>query len=705
MEETIMRSNRTLAVLLASIAFVSFPALGQIQTPPTGSPQQETQPPPAQAISPSNRDPTQALSPTESFGSIYGTQNLANPPAGAVPERTPSPPTVFLRPEALEGAQNQRTQPPVDISAYTSYINSDALLNLLDQLRSQPNPDTTIPVLLAWNHVSLDMTSIDHTTAGQKVVVSGIPVPLPIFEPTYGEQFGPPRSSRAMAIVHLAMFEATNAIDSRFASYRPPGEAQDIRTSILAALGGGNPPNVQSASLPAAVTQAAHDTLISLYPHKSALIEASLLRISILVQAQESARGASDAASRIALGKAVGAAAAAIVNASRQNDGSNEISNPTNCNPIYPNQPTSTILPPPLCWEKYFPSSVPLPSDPLTWTIDPVSAGPLQLGALWKDVTPFVLGKHEFTPAQGITLSGILLPLPNGSDPAFKQSLNDGAYGPKIPDPHGSPVTISSKYGVRSYGGWGAPAGTPINFPPGQGPRALTPTQRTPDQTFVGNFWGYDATALLCAPPRLYNMIATSFYLQHGKVGGDLHAAVELARYLALTNIALADAGVAAWDAKYTYNVARPVTYIRDHTLDPMHPDDYTWTALGQVASNGAVTNTTPGFPAYPSGHAVFGAATFAIIGRILNLDKTKPESAFDFVSDEYNGHTFGADGKLRPFKKVHFISLQSAEWENAESRIYLGIHWQKDADDGIALGDAIADKIFNSTLRPIPGF
>jgi hypothetical protein len=80
-----------------------------------------------------------------------------------------------------------------------------------------------------------------------------------------------------------------------------------------------------------------------------------------------------------------------------------------------------------------------------------------------------------------------------------------------------------------------------------------------------------------------------------------------------------------------------------------------------------------------------------------------KPESAFDFVSDEYNGRTFGGDGKLRSYKKVHFISLQSAAWENAESRIFLGIHWQKDADDGILLGDAIAEKIFTTTLRPVP--
>ena len=170
-----------------------------------------------------------------------------------------------------------------------------------------------------------------------------------------------------------------------------------------------------------------------------------------------------------------------------------------------------------------------------------------------------------------------------------------------------------------------------------------------------------------------------------------------------MVNLALADAGIAAWDGKFVYNVARPITYLRNHAPDPAHPDDGIWTPLGQVASNGAVQNVTPPFPAYPSGHAVFGAAVFTMIGTALNLNPSSNASGFDFVSDEYNGHTFDSNGKLRPMKTIHYVSLNAAAWDNAESRIYLGIHWQRDADDGVALGNAIAAKIATQVLTPMP--
>lgn len=183
---------------------------------------------------------------------------------------------------------------------------------------------------------------------------------------------------------------------------------------------------------------------------------------------------------------------------------------------------------------------------------------------------------------------------------------------------------------------------------------------------------------------------------------------MDAARYLALVNLALADSGVAAWDAKYTYNVARPVTFLRNQPETPKTNDDGTmaikgdqyWTPLGQVSSNGAIPNVTPPFPSYPSGHAVFGAAAFEMISKVLGMDKDK--EAFDFISDEYNDHTIGDDAMVRHVDPAHFISLRAAEWENAESRIFLGIHWQKDADDGILLGDKIADTIFERALTPI---
>jgi hypothetical protein len=200
-------------------------------------------------------------------------------------------------------------------------------------------------------------------------------------------------------------------------------------------------------------------------------------------------------------------------------------------------------------------------------------------------------------------------------------------------------------------------------------------------------------------------MVATSFWQQ--KMGNGInepHGPVDYARYLALINMSLAEAGIAAWDAKFRYHIARPITYIQAKAISAGgDPTLASWTPLGQAGSNGAPDGVTPPFPAYPSGHAVFGGAIFKMIADVTKKNKTDPSSAFSFVSDEYNGHTFGADGNIRPYMEVHYPTLGFAEWENAESRVWLGIHWQMDADDGTQLGEQIADAIFQRSLNALP--
>jgi hypothetical protein len=70
-------------------------------------------------------------------------------------------------------------------------------------------------------------------------------------------------------------------------------------------------------------------------------------------------------------------------------------------------------------------------------------------------------------------------------------------------------------------------------------------------------------------------------------------------------------------------------------------------------------------------------------------------------VSDELNGVTTGADGKARPKVVSTFHDLTQAKLENAQSRIYLGIHWRFDADEGIKTGDAVANYVFAHFLQP----
>ena len=73
---------------------------------------------------------------------------------------------------------------------------------------------------------------------------------------------------------------------------------------------------------------------------------------------------------------------------------------------------------------------------------------------------------------------------------------------------------------------------------------------------------------------------------------------------------------------------------------------------------------------------------------------------AFTFVSDEYNGVTLDNHGHVRPLIPRTFTSLSQAEEENGQSRIYLGIHFAFDKNDGIAQGRRIADYIMGHAFQ-----
>jgi hypothetical protein len=240
---------------------------------------------------------------------------------------------------------------------------------------------------------------------------------------------------------------------------------------------------------------------------------------------------------------------------------------------------------------------------------------------------------------------------------------------------------------VKSYGGDGV----------------KTPTLRTEDQRQIGIYWAYDGTPGLSAPPRLYNQIALQIGKDRGLKG------IELARLLALVNISMADAGIAIWESKYFYNVWRPVTGIRESDAgtgptqsgdgNPLTFGDVGFTPLGAPASNTTGSNFTPPFPAYPSGHAGFGAAMFQVLRQVLGTDSVP----FTFVSDEFNGVTRDSAGQVRPLRPRSFATLTQAEEENGQSRIYLGIHWSFDKTAGVALGREVSNHVVANVYRPVP--
>ncbi len=228
---------------------------------------------------------------------------------------------------------------------------------------------------------------------------------------------------------------------------------------------------------------------------------------------------------------------------------------------------------------------------------------------------------------------------------------------------------------------------------------ALNSTVRTPDQTQIAFFWGYDAQPGLCAPIRFYNQIAEVIAQQEG------NSEVANARFFALTNLAMADGGIVCWDAKYLDDFWRPIAAIRENDpgtgpsgLGSGNPflvgqGDPTWQPLG-APSHGTGGNFTPPFPSYTSGHATIGAALFKMMEDFYGTDNVH----FTISTDESNTIT---GGTLAPRS---YDSFSQAAGENAFSRIYLGIHFHADATAGIQSGDQIADYIFQHALLPLHG-
>lgn len=298
----------------------------------------------------------------------------------------------------------------------------------------------------------------------------------------------------------------------------------------------------------------------------------------------------------------------------------------------------------PVMGEDYIPGL-----EPGEWRQDPVSLIPLALGAKWGQVSPFVLRSAD----------------------QFR-----------IPPP---PALTSARYTrafneVKRLGGDGI----------------TTPTERTEDQTIAGIYWGYDGTPNLSAPPRLYNQIAVLIANQRGT---GTNRVVNLARLLALVHTAMADAGIACWESKYFYKFWRPVGGIREADTDGNRNTivDPKFSPLGAPASNVVPgVNFTPPFPAYASGHATFGGAVFQILRRFYGTDRIR----FTFVSDEFNGVTTDNQGNVRLLIPRTFPNLSTAEEENGQSRIYLGIHWAFDKTEGIRQGRRIADYVLSHAFQ-----
>ena len=199
---------------------------------------------------------------------------------------------------------------------------------------------------------------------------------------------------------------------------------------------------------------------------------------------------------------------------------------------------------------------------------------------------------------------------------------------------------------------------------------------------------GYDGPSELCTPPRLYLQVVLTVLDQiEAATPGALQPAHELA-LVAGVGIAMADAGIDAWFYKYfpTHMMWRPAVGIQQAVRGNGQADPG-WVPLGRPDTNGSGQGLTPDFPAYPAGHATFGAAAlqllrlFLVEKGIARFDADGVDNIrLDFVSDEFNGRN--KDPKTmqpREHLTLGLDTIWQAIVDNSVSRVFLGVHWQFD--------------------------
>ena len=198
---------------------------------------------------------------------------------------------------------------------------------------------------------------------------------------------------------------------------------------------------------------------------------------------------------------------------------------------------------------------------------------------------------------------------------------------------------------------------------------SATSATRTTDQTAMAHFWNNSAAP---GSPGHLNLVAQIAAQQQG------NTLEENARLFAALNIAIADAVISCWDAKYEYSYWRPVTGIREAELDG-NPDtaaDATWTPL----------ISTPAHPSYISGHSSVSGSAAAVLANFFGTDNIS--------------FTLPSQDTTRPAR--HFDSFSQAAKESAESRLYGGIHWSFDNNVGLSVGDAVGHYVMANFLREV---
>ncbi len=408
----------------------------------------------------------------------------------------------------------------------------------------------------------------------------------------------------------------------------------------------GLPAAKTSASKDAAIAYAAHTTLVAMYPLQEARFDDMLA--SDLQQIKGSAK-------QIADGRAAGLAAANAILTARIDDGAGDAG-------------TSTVVP--------FGAGGAVASGTTNFFGEPVNGG--------QTAAP------RWAPDRGPADDGVVA------------GVRDAALGASWGAVDTFVLTSGDQFRIPAYPAPGSPrfiaAYNDVFINGGEDILGVVGTDNTAAKQFIGNFWGYDGAPNLGTPPRLYNQVAVEVANTRGLKDVD-----DYSRLLALINVTMGDSGIAAWDSKYFYNYWRPGNGIRDDDGVPgtLPLDD--WRPFGASVINELVPERfTPPFPAYPSGHATFGAAMAQSLTSVFGNSVR-----FTFVSDEYDGTGFDPrldieefPDQIRPRVPVRYRSLLEVQQENGRSRVFNGVHWEPDDTEGQNLGTSIVNFTLTQKFR-----
>jgi hypothetical protein len=192
---------------------------------------------------------------------------------------------------------------------------------------------------------------------------------------------------------------------------------------------------------------------------------------------------------------------------------------------------------------------------------------------------------------------------------------------------------------------------------------SLASTTRTPGQTEVARFW-------FLTGPRTWNPL-----VQQALAASTLDL-TDRARVHALVSMAAADSFIAVFDAKYTYNLWRPVTAIRNADLsgNAATPREMAWLPLGD----------TPLHPEYPCAHCISSAAVATVLRGVLGEELP----AVTLTSPTAPGIT------------RRFTRLTDYEDEVSNARVWAGFHYRFSTQVARDMGRQIGERTLATQLK-----